>query len=139
MTLYNMLFGMNVKPTILCGLIVNNPFKNIPRFRDAEVYYDDNGKLILCILTRVGGNNREGYEEEIKFIRSLPNFIKDYDDEFDDTYAYFLYDVTEWKNDIEAFMSSNFDRLSDNFKTKLLNAWKDNDKVYTLLKQVIEK
>jgi hypothetical protein len=43
----------------------------------------------------MGGGNREHYAEAIAYLRSLPGFLRDADDDFDSTYATFFYDAPE--------------------------------------------
>lgn len=54
------------------------------RFRDIHV--NANGEYIY-VLTRCGGPNRDMYAKEWHDIQSHPQYLKDYDDEYDNTYA----------------------------------------------------
>lgn len=107
-----MLFGVDNqhKAVLKClGLDVDN----VPRFRDA--YYDDSGDR-LVIYTRTGGGNRSYFEsretrianyeiddsdeEYLKVpynedLRGVPGYIYDEDDDYDNTYAIFFYEVPE--------------------------------------------
>lgn len=76
----------------------------IPRFRDAYFDFSQNEpKLVL--YTRTGGGNREFYEKENNFLRNCENFIEDFDDSFDSTYAHWVYSVPEnYKNDVDIFI-----------------------------------
>jgi hypothetical protein len=55
------------------------------RFRDIHLNADGT-KIIL--LTRNGGGNREDYQGVIDHLATHPNYLSDYDDDFDCTYAY---------------------------------------------------
>ena len=72
-----------------------------PRFRDCFL----NEEKQIVVLTRVGGNNRNcGFGEEVLY--KDPNFVKTYDDDFDSTYGYYVFNVPdEWLDDLERFLN----------------------------------
>lgn len=107
MSMYNMLHGVN--PT--AGLLLH--FLNIDqenkewhsgRFRD--IYANAEGTEII-LYTRNGGGNREHWSDEkqagpecgctgctIEYhLRNHPNYLRDWDDDFDCTYAYIAFSV----------------------------------------------
>lgn len=87
MSLYNALFGENSESHVLLGMIgVNKEY--FDRYRDVELIED--GKKIR-VFTRLGGGNREDYQETWDKIQSHKLYITDYDDDFDCTYAYIEY------------------------------------------------
>lgn len=49
--------------------------------------------LVICILTRTGGNNREAYSNAA--LTKHPNYLRDYDADFDDTYANYLFTLPD--------------------------------------------
>ena len=116
MSMYNMINGNNPAVTILLPMLGKH-YNEYPRFRDCWVnarewkladngmpYVGDkedyNGEAKLYVYTRVGGGNRDDYEDEIEELRSMPTYIEDYDDAFDSTYATFVFGVPdEWKDD----------------------------------------
>lgn len=61
--------------------------RDVGRFRDC--YVDEN--LNVVIFTRNGGGNRPDYEDVTNRLRAHPGFIRDYDDEFDCTFAYYVF------------------------------------------------
>jgi len=95
MSLYNTMFGVNPYTPLLLG-ILGTDYRSVPRFRDAFV---QNGEIV--IYTRTGGGNRETYDApdcqapSNADLRKLPGFLRDYDDDFDSTFAYFHYAVPE--------------------------------------------
>lgn len=91
MSLYNSLFKENEDSVALLGMIGCTK-ESIPRYRD--VFICDKGENII-IYTRTGGGNRGDYQEEIDKLKSNPNYLEDYDDDFDETYAYFKFKVPE--------------------------------------------
>ena len=110
MSLYNMLFGMNeIAPALLFILDLNQPDKiwDSGRFRD--IYLNEDGTSII-LYTRNGGGNRRHWDlSHSKYkegpdcpcpgciitykLKKHPNYIRDYDDDFDSTYAYVEFGV----------------------------------------------
>lgn len=62
------------------------------RFRDIYLN-EDSSKIIL--YTRNGGGNRESYPHIFEVLATHPNYITNYDDDFDFTYAYFEFSIPE--------------------------------------------
>lgn len=91
MSLYSMLMGENKDASVfLKGL--NLKRQDFERYRDA--YLNADGTKII-IYTRLGGPNREYYAEVINDLRLHESYLEDYDDEYDETYAYFVFKVPE--------------------------------------------
>ena len=103
MSLYNMMNGVNPAAFLILPMLGRHA-SEYPRFRDCFL----NEEKQIVVLTRVGGNNRNcGFGEEVLY--KDPNFVKTYDNEFDSTYGYYVFNVPEeWKDD--------FDRLLKNEK-----------------------
>lgn len=91
MSLYNLLFGVNQDADELLKMLdlTENDFG---RFRDA--YLNEEGTNII-VYTRCGGGNREDYEDVFSKMEKHPEYVTDYDDDFDCTYAYFVFNVPE--------------------------------------------
>ncbi len=127
MSLYNMLFGFNEFAQELIKILdINNEKYPIGRFRN--IYIQD-GKIIL--YTRNGGSNRKGYKYVFEALNNHPNYLKNYDDDFDCTYAYIEFSFPEkYKAELE--------ELSKKEKTIPPNkAW--NELFKALEKKVKEK
>lgn len=92
MSLYNMLFGTNPNTKEILAMIGIENTSELPRFRDVDLI--ENATKIR-VFTRTGGGNREIYAEELEKIRKHEFYIRDYDDEFDETYAYIEFKVPE--------------------------------------------
>lgn len=91
MSLYNMLFGTNEDTPVLLGIIeVNKEY--FTRFRDIEL---TKAGEVIRVFTRIGGEYRKVYKETWQKIRNHKLYIKDYDDSFDETYAYIEFSVPE--------------------------------------------
>jgi hypothetical protein len=92
-----------------------------PRFRDC--FLGDEEKEItdkILVYTRVGGGNREHYEEEIEELRSMPTYVEDYDDDFDNTFANFIFDIPEeYKADYDLIMNGKLQEISEEYKAKM--------------------
>jgi len=90
MSLYNAIFGKNpYSAALLMTLGITEA--NVPRFRDC--FLDKHGKIV--IYTRTGGGNRDDYKSENDFLTTLPGYIRDEDNDFDSTYASFIYEPSE--------------------------------------------
>ena len=94
MSLYNMLLGTDPYAPVVIGLLGFAP-TDIPRLRDAYINMDDPKEPTLVIYTRTGGGNRSGYLAENDKMQAWPGYIRDYDDEFDSTYAHFEYKIPD--------------------------------------------
>ena len=109
--MYNSLFGMNnVAP--ICTSIAGIDYRNIERFRDA-ILRKRNNNYYVEILTRTGGPNRGCYENKI-LIQSN-NYIRDFDDKYDNTYRHYIFKI----GDIPEFIDLKF--LFNNQSRKSLN------------------
>lgn len=92
MSLYNLVRGVNPNAGICLGMLGVFKPSGVPRFRDA--WLSDDGTRIT-LLTRTGGNNREDYTEENEKLKLLPGYMMDIDDDFDGTFARWIYSVSE--------------------------------------------
>lgn len=90
--MYNMLFGVN-QIAKLAVYMAGFEISEIERFRDAIVT-EENGFHYVEILTRTGGANRSYYPNK-KLFNSL-QFIKCYDDSYDNTYSHFIFRVQNY-------------------------------------------
>ena len=109
MSLYNMIKGYN-PACILIMPMLDKKQDEYPRFRDCFV---EDGKI--AIFTRVGGNNRNcGFGEDELY--KDPNFVTTYDDDFDNTYGTYLFNVPDkWKEDFDRIMNGKMDEVSDDY------------------------
>lgn len=107
--LYNIINGYNMACVLILPMLGRKQ-EEYPRFRDCFV---EDG--MIAIYTRVGGGNKGcGFGEEELY--KDPNFIKTYDDDFDNTYATYLFNVPEkWKPDFNKIMDGNAKEVSDDY------------------------
>lgn len=87
MSLYNMLFGRNSQTDLLLAVIGFKP-NDVERLRD--VFAEDEGATI-AVYTRTGGGNREDYPQAALY--ASPHFRTTFDDDFDTTYATFVFNT----------------------------------------------
>lgn len=96
MSLYNALFGVNkLSPLLLAILNIDQGNENSyssGRFRD--IYLNEDGSSIT-LYTRNGGGNRDDYQHIFDKFACHPNYIRDWDDDFDCTYAYIEFSVPD--------------------------------------------
>ena len=136
MSLYNMLFGINEEAPVLLGMIgVNKEY--FDRFRDIELI---EGGTKIRVFTRLGGGNRKNYTKTWEKIKKHELYIKDYDDDFDCTYAYIEYGIPE---KFEKTTKKMFKHEPIQFKDKFMKEINEMDiegtKAYKNAEKIIEK
>lgn len=111
MSLYNALCGFS-NACIWVMPMLGRKQEEWPRFRDCFVNDDNN----IEIYTRVGGNNRnQGYGEEKLY--EDPNFLETYDDDYDNTYATYVFKVPDrWKADFDKIMEERLWETSPEYQ-----------------------
>lgn len=114
MSLYNMVNGFNPACVFIMPMLGRKQ-DEWPRFRDCFVSQDGN----IEIYTRVGGANRGcGFGEEELY--KDPNFITSYDDDFDNTYATYVFSVPErWKEDFDKIVDGKIRETSLEYQNYL--------------------
>lgn len=128
MSLYNALFGRNpFAPPLLA--LVDLPIAQIPRFRDVTISED---RKRVVVMTRTGGGNRETYESDNNLLAIHPRYVRDRDDEFDSTYAYFEFEIPEAAAKVVEIICESIatsDRPLDKFEKLLgkMKAGNDDD------------
>lgn len=91
MTTYHPLFGRDLSTDEILAMLDLTEL-DVERFRDCW-FRDDDDEMIIIIFTRTGGGNREAYPN--KKLTSHPCYIRDYDDDWDTTYAYYEFVIPE--------------------------------------------
>lgn len=78
--------------------------------------YDDH----IIVLTRTGGGNREDYDAENEAMQAIDQFVTDFDDDFDSTYAYWVFEVPEKrKDDFQKITSGQIMDISEEYREEL--------------------
>ena len=108
MSLYNQLFDENPDANILIGFLGLNK-EIFERYRN--IYLNAAGDKII-VYTRCGGDNRKEYNRVFEMMKKHPNYICDYDDTFDNTYAYIEFSVPDKYKDTAQHMKPDKDPLS---------------------------
>lgn len=126
MSLYNMINGVNPAVFFILPMLGEKHPDNYPRFRDCFV---DNNEI--NIFTRVGGGNRNcGFGEEE--LQKHPNYLRDFDDEYDSTYATYVFSIPdEFKHDFDLIASGKIKEISKEYKERIY-------KVYPKLKETFD-
>lgn len=149
MSLYNMINGVNPATFFILPMLGEKHPDSYPRFRDCFIgelsnsdeedqfgipqKEQDVSKKVISIYTRVGGGNRDDYQDEIDELRSHPNYIKDYDDDFDSTFATFQFSVPEeFENDYDLIIAGDLKEISDKYKQRVY-------RVFPKLKETFDK
>lgn len=86
MSLYNQLLGVNPLAGPLMSLLKLGT-SDVGRFRDCYPRRTDNGEIRIVIFTRNGGGNRDDHLAVFERLRAHPQYLRDWDDDFDSTYA----------------------------------------------------
>lgn len=122
MSLYNMINGVNPATFFVLPMLGEKHPDAYPRFRDCFVEERD-GKKVISLYTRVGGGNRGcGYGEEELY--KHPNFITTTDDDFDNTYASYLFSVPEeFSADFDLIMAGKLSEISEKYKARLYSVF----------------
>ena len=122
MSLYNLVNGMNPSTFFILPMLGKHP-DEYPRFRDCFVGNDEaRSEYENCIMvyTRVGGNNRECFADEVAAMCDSPYFVGDFDDDFDNTYATYVFSVPdEWRADFDAIMIGDLQKISPEYQAQL--------------------
>lgn len=117
--MYNLISGVNPATFFILPMLGEKHPDQYPRFRDCFVENEDTQNPEIHIYTRVGGGNRNcGYGEDELY--KHPNFITTFDDDFDCTYATYVFSVPdEWKDDFKKIVGGEMKTLSGAYKKRL--------------------
>lgn len=89
MSLYNMLCGQH--PLLPVFVIITKVGQSdLPRLRDAYITAD---ATKIVFFARMGGGNREAYKEALDAIKKHPLYVRDFDDDYDNTYCHIEFNV----------------------------------------------
>lgn len=91
MSLYNLLHGFDPNADPILGALGLTP-SQIERFRDA-LFSKDGDAYVIEVLCRTGGGNRSDYPNAA--LTAHPLYLRDFDDEYDPTYAHYYFRIPE--------------------------------------------
>lgn len=126
MSLYNIINGVKPCTFFIAPLVVGHPQENVGRFRDCFLIDDDKPEYNnhIFIYTRMGGGNRKDYNEEIEKLQNNEFYVEDYDDDFDSTYATFVFKIPEkFINDMELYKAGELYKTSAEYQNIILNTF----------------
>ena len=137
MSFYNQLFGENKDAGALLAMIRLSR-EDFQRYRDAWLNKDGN---IITVFTRLGGDNRKSHQEVISSLRKNEWFKTDFDDEFDNTYAHFQFNVPKEYKDLCKTMCPTEERPSfrDMFKKELKEMNTPGTKAYETAEKIAKQ
>lgn len=93
MSLYNMLHGVNPLAGGLLEVLGFQP-QQFVRIRNVYLVEVDND-LRIAVFTRCGGGNRDDHEHVFSWARDQPTYLRDFDDDYDSTFATFEFAIPE--------------------------------------------
>jgi len=138
MSLYNMINGVNPATFFFLPMLGKHP-DEYPRFRDCFTNDESRPDLDnhIHIYTRTGGGNREYYQDENQAMQDMDHFVTDYDDEFDSTFASWVFRVPEkWADDYNHINKNRFDLISEQYVTQFKTVYpKLVDQIDSLIEQ----
>lgn len=119
--------GVNIATFFILPMLGEKHPYDYPRFRDCFV---DNNEI--HVYTRVGGGNRNcGFGEEE--LQKHPNFLRDFDDDHDYTYATYVFSIpAEFNPDFELITTGKIKEISEKYKERIYL-------VYPKLKDTLDK
>jgi len=120
--LYNMINGYNPACFWIMPMLGRKE-NEWPRFRDCYIEKKEDDSYLIVIYTRVGGGNRNcGFGEEKLY--EDPLFVETVDDDFDNTYAEYKFNVPErWKEDFNKIIDGKFTEISLEYEQYLREFW----------------
>ena len=122
--MYNMLFGVNANAETFLRML-NLKEEDCGRFRDC--YLSEDGTKII-VYTRNGGGNREDYQGVFNELSKHKNYICDYDDDFDCTYASIEFSVPdEYKSTVSELLETTDTTTGAEKWDKLFKMFEGND------------
>lgn len=142
MSMYNMIYGVNQAAFYILPMLEDKHPELYPRFRDcfvgrmkrSESEKDEYGlpirdmvdedKKIMDVYLRIGGDNRIDYQEEITLMRNNINYIEDYDDSYDETFANFIFSIPEeFIADFDLINENKIKETSQKYRDRLYSVY----------------
>lgn len=117
MSLYSRIFGENPDAVALLGMI-GCTRDSFMRYRDIELIKEG---TIIRVIARIGGPYKKECRQTYNNIKKNKLFIRTYEDDFDDTYCYFEFDIPEQYKHVCKVMAPKEEPMSvgDKFKKEV--------------------
>jgi hypothetical protein len=125
MSWYNIINGVTQATFFILPMLGKHP-DEYPRFRDCFLNDEEHSEYKNCIhiYTRTGGGNRTNYKEENEMMRGMEGFIDDFDDNFDNTFASWIFNVPEkWKADYQLFIEGKIKEFSKEYQAEIIRVY----------------
>lgn len=129
-----MINGVNPATFFILPMLGKHP-DAYPRFRDCFTGDPDHPEYdhYIHVYTRIGGGNREDYEKEINDLRSMEGYVIDHDDDFDTTFATFVFKVpSNFQEDYKKISEGKIKETSVEYRKMLYD-------VYPKLKEKLDE
>lgn len=97
--MYHLLFQMDPLAPLLMHVLEKKP-DDFHRFRDCHLVQQDD-EFVIQVFTRCGGGNRQDHLDMFEAMSNEPNYIRDYDDPFDSTYAHIEFSIPATDKGVE--------------------------------------
>jgi len=125
MSIYHMMNGVNPMTFLILPMLGKHP-DEYPRFRD--VFAGDESRpeydRHIMVYTRTGGGNRPDYAAENGEMMKHPDYVDNYDDQEDSTYAVWVFKVPEkWSADYDKIMEKRVLEVSDEYKDEMYRVY----------------
>lgn len=130
MSLYNLVNGVSPATFMILPMLGRHP-DEYPRFRDCFLMDEEHPEYdkFIHVYTRTGGGNRDAYSDENSVMTDDSNFVADFDDSFDSTFASWVFSVPAvWKDDFDVILSKGIEFVSESYQKQVR-------KVYPKLKE----
>lgn len=127
MSLYHMMNGLNKATFYFLPMLGKHP-DEYPRFRDCFLGQPENKEYndFIHVYLRIGGGNRPYHVEQIEALKAMPQYVTDFDDPNDTTYATFIYSIPEeWMDDFKILKEVKLMEISDEYYSRLCDVYKD--------------
>lgn len=119
--MYQMMNGVSQATFFILPMLEKHP-DEYPRFRDCFTSDEEHPDFddYIHVYTRTGGNNRSDYELENNAMKKMPEYVIDWDDSFDNTYASWIFKVPEkWKSDFNLIKEGRLKEVSLEYQKQL--------------------
>lgn len=113
MSMYNLIHQVHPLAGALMTVLGLEP-PECGRFRDCYLVRGGDAASEIHVFTRNGGGNRLDHEEATARLRARPTFLRDFDDEYDNTYASYVFGVPEeWAGQVDMLVMARPDAYAN--------------------------
>lgn len=119
-SVYRKIFDYNRSLYLLSPMILaSNHNEKIKTLTDCFLGKDKNSIVLYC---KLGRNNRMLSFHEVIFLKSIPGLIDIKEDEVNDDYLLFRYEIpSKWRNDFNLIVSGRCENISQEYFKKIIS------------------